>query len=55
MIDSDAFEVSFIAWVSALATPAPPGQPEVVALDGNTLRRSFDRGCDLAALQVASA
>jgi predicted transposase YbfD/YdcC len=54
-IDPDAFEVSFTAWVSALATPAPPGELEVVAIDGKTLRRSFDRGRDLAALHVVSA
>ena len=54
-IDPDAFEVNFTAWVRALATPLPPGEPEVVALDGKTLRRSFDRGHDLAALHVVSA
>ena len=54
-IDPDAFEVHFTAWVRALATPLPPGEPEVVAIDGKTLRRSFDRGRDLAALHVVSA
>src|SRR5512143_43958 len=54
-IDPDAFEVNFTAWVRALATPLPPGEPEVVAINGKTLRRSFDRGRDLAALQVVSA
>lgn len=54
-IDPDAFEACFTAWVSALATPATPGEPEVVAVDGKTLRRSFDRGRDLAALHVVSA
>lgn len=54
-IDPDAFEVCFNAWVSALATPATPDEPEVVAVDGKTLRRSFDRRRDLAALHVVSA
>ena len=54
-IDPDAFEVCFTAWVSALATPTTPGEPEVVAVDGKTLRRSFDRRRDLAALHVVSA
>lgn len=54
-IDPDAFEGNFTAWVRALATPLPPGEPEVVAIDGKTLRRSFDRGRDLAALQGVSA
>lgn len=52
MIDPDAFETRFTAWVGALATP---GEHEVVAIDGKTLRRSFDRGRDLAALHVVSA
>ena len=55
LIDPDAFERCFTAWVSALTTPATLGPPEVVALDGKTLRRSFDRSRDLAALHVVSA
>src|SRR5512144_1959549 len=47
LIDPDAFEACFTAWVGAIATP---GEQEVVAIDGKTLRRSFDRGRDLAAL-----
>lgn len=54
-IDPDAFEVTFTAWVKTLAVPCPPGTPEVVAIDGKTLRRSFDRGRGLAALHVVSA
>jgi predicted transposase YbfD/YdcC len=38
--------------VGALATP---GEHAVVAIDGKTLRRSFDRGRNLAALHVVSA
>lgn len=52
LIDPDAFEACFTAWVGAIATP---GTQEVVAIDGKTLRRSFDRGRDLAALHVVSA
>ena len=52
LIDPDTFEVCFTAWVGALATP---DEQEVVAIDGKTLRRSFDRGCGLAALHVVSA
>ena len=51
-IDPDAFETCFTAWVGTIATP---GEPEVVAIDGKTLRRSFDRGRDLATLHLASA
>ena len=50
-----AFEVCFTAWVGALATPATPAEPEVVAVDGKTLRRSLDRDRNLAALHVVSA
>jgi predicted transposase YbfD/YdcC len=55
LIDPDAFEVCFTAWVDALAIPAQRGQSEVVAIDGKTRRRSFDRSRDLAALHVVSA
>ena len=55
LIDPDAFEVCFTAWVGVLTIPAQLGPPEVVAIDGKTLRRSFDRGRDLAALHVVSA
>lgn len=55
LIDPDAFEAGFTAWVGTLATPATPGGPEVVAIDGKTLRRSFDRNRELAALHVVSA
>lgn len=55
LIDPDAFEVGFSAWVGSLTTPATPGEPEVVAIDGKTLRRSFDQGRGLAALPVVSA
>lgn len=52
LIDPDTFEVCFTAWVGALVTP---GEQEVVAIDGKTLRRSFDRGRGLAAWHVVSA
>src|SRR5512144_867385 len=55
LIDSDTFKVCFTAWWGALTVPAPPGPPEVVALAGKTLRRSFDCGRDLAALHVVNA
>lgn len=55
LIDPDAFEICFTTWVRTLAVPARPGEPEVVAIDGKTLRRSFERGCDLAAVHVVSA
>jgi predicted transposase YbfD/YdcC len=52
LIDPDAFEAGFIAWVGTLATP---GEQEVVAIDGKTVRRSFDRGREQSPLHLVSA
>lgn len=50
-IDPALFEAAFMAWVAALR----PDGPEVVALDGKTLRRSHDLDRDQAALHLVSA
>jgi len=52
LIDPEAFETGFAAWVSALTTRF---EREVVAIDGKTIRRSFDRGRDQSPLHVVSA
>jgi predicted transposase YbfD/YdcC len=52
LIDPDAFETCFADWVSTLATP---GEREVVAIDGKTVRRSFDRGRAQSPLHLVSA
>jgi len=39
LIDPDAFETGFTAWVGSLLTSF---EREVVAIDGKTIRRSFD-------------
>ena len=44
LIDPGVFEVCFTGWVGTLAPPVTPGEPEVVTMDGKTLRGSFDRG-----------
>src|SRR3954470_15897155 len=41
LIDPDAFEACFSAWAQSFAEAF---DREVVAIDGKTLRRSFDRG-----------
>ena len=41
LIDPDAFEACFSAWAQSFAEVF---HREVVAIDGKTLRRSFDRG-----------
>ena len=52
LIDPDAFEVGFAAWASSLATGF---EREVVAIDGKTIRRSFDHGREQSPLHVVSA
>ena len=52
LIDPDAFEAGFAAWVGALAAGF---EREVVAIDGKTIRRSFDHGREQPALHVVSA
>ncbi|WP_434129664.1 ISAs1 family transposase [Methylocaldum sp. GT1BB] len=41
LIDPGAFEACFTAWAQGIT---PLGEHEVVAIDGKTIRRSFDRG-----------
>lgn len=51
-MDPEAFERCFMAWIEALAR-ARPG--ELIAIDGKTLRHSFDRASDKAAIHMISA
>lgn len=52
LLDPQAFEQCFRAWVAAIRTVIPG---EIIAIDGKTLRRSHDRAKGLAALHVVSA
>ncbi len=52
LIDPDAFEAGFAAWVGSLADRF---EREVVAIDGKTIRPSFDHGRDQSPLHVVSA
>ncbi len=52
LIDPDAFETGFTAWVASLAARF---EREVVAIDGKTIRRSFDHGREQSPLHVVSA
>jgi predicted transposase YbfD/YdcC len=52
LVDPQALEQCFRQW---MATTAPPLPREVVAVDGKTVRRSFDRGRAQAPLHVVSA
>jgi len=51
-IQPEAFERCFGAWIQALAKVRTG---ELIAIDGKTLRRSFDRTHDKAAIHMISA
>lgn len=51
-IDPDRFQACFVSWVRALADLLPG---EVVAIDGKTLRHSYDRQDSKAAIHMVSA
>ncbi len=52
LIDPDTFETGFATWVGALTADL---ECEVVAIDGKTIRRSFDHGREQSPLHVVSA
>ncbi len=52
LIDPDAFEAGFTAWAGSLAAGFAR---EVVAIDGKTIRRSFDHRREQSPLHVVSA
>jgi len=51
-VKPEAFERCFLAWTGALADRPSGG---LMALDGKTLRRSFDRASERAAIHMVSA
>jgi hypothetical protein len=57
LVDPDAFERSFLGWVRAVFRPeeAEEGAPRQVAIDGKTVRRSFDRKHGRSPLHLVSA
>src|SRR4051812_10414529 len=54
LIDPEAFERSFLGWVRAVFRPEE-GAPRQVAIDGKTVRRSFDREKGRSPLHLVSA
>src|SRR3954468_23854272 len=54
LIDPEAFERSFLGWVRAVFRPEEDG-PRQVAIDGKTVRRSFDRKKGRSPLHLVSA
>ena len=51
-VNTDAVAAAFISWTSAVAHKT---DGEVIAIDGKTLRHSYNRQSDQAALQMVSA
>ena len=54
LVDPDAFERRFLAWVRAVFRPGGDG-PRQVAIDGKTVRRSFDLRKGRPPLHLVSA
>ena len=54
LVDPDAFERCFLGWVRAVFRPGE-GAPRQVAIDGKTVRRSFDRKHGRSPLHLVSA
>ncbi len=52
VIDPDALERFFLSWINTLAEKS---EDRLIAIDGKTLRRSFDRASDKAAIHIFSA
>ena len=48
----EAFESCFLSWINAIADL---GEQEIVAIDGKTLRKSYDKGSSKAAIHMVSA
>jgi predicted transposase YbfD/YdcC len=55
LVDPDAFERCFLSWVRAVFRPEEGGAPRQVAIDGKTVRRSFDRRHGRSPLHLVSA
>jgi predicted transposase YbfD/YdcC len=51
-LDAEAFSKCFVSWIQAIAELSCG---EVVAIDGKTLRRTFDRAAEKAAVHMVSA
>ena len=51
-LDPEAFKGAFLAWVQTVATLLPG---DVIAIDGKTLRHTFDTAADKAAIHMVSA
>ena len=55
LVDPDAFERCFLTWVSEAFRREPGEEPEQIAVDGKTVRHSFDRRRGRSPLHLVSA
>ncbi len=55
LIDAERFEASFLAWTRAVFSPPREEALRQIAVDGKTMRRSFDRRKGMSPLHVVSA
>lgn len=55
MINAEQFEACFLAWTRAVFVHANDDHPRQIAVDGKTMRRSFDRRGERSPLHVVSA
>jgi predicted transposase YbfD/YdcC len=55
LVDPATFERCFLAWVRAVFRPEEEGAPRQVAIDGKTVRRSFDLRKGRSPLHLVSA
>ena len=55
LIDPEAFERCFLAWVRGAFCRDPSDGPEQIAVDGKVVRHSFDRRHDRSPLHLVSA
>ena len=55
LIDPEAFECCFLAWVHEAFRQDPADAPEQIAVDGKVVRHSFDRRRDRSPLHLVSA
>lgn len=55
LIDTQTFETCFLAWTRAVFSAPQTQAPRQIAVDGKTMRRSFDRRKGTSALHVVSA
>ncbi len=55
LIDAERFEACFLAWTRTVFSPPDKVRFRQIAVDGKTMRRSFDRRKGLSPLHVVSA